>query len=142
MKHCPSCDEILGASAETCFKCRYVFKDLIKETRRERDFSRLVCSGCGAVNYYPNKTCQVCKTPLKPQFTSASCGKINDRESELRPPPIWLFVVGILFPIVGVPLGIKYVFQRRDRSLIFVVLSFLGFLVTPTLYMMIVTYLL
>jgi len=142
MKHCPSCDEILGASAETCFKCRYVFEDAKrspKPSTPSSKSSRWLCPACGLTNYYPQKICQSCKALLKPQYVSASSAKNDGKKDKLRPPPIWLFVVGILIPIVGVPLGIKYVFQQRERSLIFVVLSFLGFLITPLLFMILFT---
>jgi uncharacterized Zn finger protein (UPF0148 family) len=88
-----SCGEYLGAASgtasDTRIKCQACFND--------NPLGALFCSVCGASLKYANSHTQN-RTPLDYGRTSREFSKIHPNDS----PSVWMFIVGFLFPVIGI----------------------------------------
>jgi len=133
MKTCPKCGELVGNSVSSCFKCKHSFG---MTASGSSGTNRRRCPDCGLVYYYPQKTCPTCKTSLNPYHSTMGSRNTyqNQRDDSMDVPPTWQYVVGILFPIVGIILGIVYLTQKRESAGLMLILSLIASVVLPFVY--------
>lgn len=88
MRTCPKCSELNGDSRTECWKCK---------------------ASLGAVDTY-KKICPKCGGRL------SVCSKDTEyKGSDSDNSGCWLYVVSVLFPLVGIILGCIYIARREDE---------------------------
>ena len=102
MKKCPKCGELLGDSALTCFKC--------KSSQPKSTSYRKICQKCQSIYSSSASTCEKCHSTLAVHYDHQSI-PVSQEESEM-----WPYVVGFLFPVVGVILGLIYIGQKKSNG--------------------------
>lgn len=102
MKTCPKCGELNGEDRDSCFKCR----TRLNSNRRIRK----ICPKCGAAySYSPNKeTCDECGTRLS--VSSYDSNATTQGYAEW-----WHYAVAILFPLIGLIMGLVYLSRGEDE---------------------------
>lgn len=102
MKTCPSCGEPLGNDVTKCFKCGALMP--------KNDGYQKICPRCNLI-YRSNATeCERCHGPLSVYSSAlAATQKHSFGSGEL-----WPYILALLFPYIGIILGLIFVAQKRD----------------------------
>ena len=90
MKTCPKCKEINGENQIKCFKCG--------ETIGVISSYKKFCPKCGQIYSSQTTNCETCSTRLEVKDTRTSYAQSGGSDT-------WMYIVGILIPIVGIILG-------------------------------------
>ncbi|WPX10075.1 zinc ribbon domain-containing protein [Anaerocellum danielii] len=102
MKICPKCNELNGENRTECWKCGAILGPVDKYKK--------VCLRCGLI--YPQKAeiCDKCGGRL-----SVYDGSTNYKFSRNDSSGCWLYIIAILFPLIGIILGCVYLARREDE---------------------------
>lgn len=102
MKTCPKCGELNGDDRSDCFKCKATLPNTGK--------LRKICPKCGAAyTYSPNKEeCDNCGTRLQVQSYDSNASTQGYAEW-------WHYAVAILFPLIGLIMGLVYISRGDDE---------------------------
>ncbi|WP_273324262.1 hypothetical protein [Vallitalea guaymasensis] len=103
MKTCSKCGELNGENAIRCFKCNNSFGP--------QDNYKKICQKCGSIYSSRTENCKECGSRLA-VYTSDN---INSHSSVDRS-GFWMYIVAVLFPIVGIILGCVYIARREDET--------------------------
>lgn len=121
MRTCPKCGETNGSTQTKCFKCGADLGPV--------DSYKKICPKCGLVYGPKSEKCEKCGERLavmadRPAVPAQQKSTSKDYMDG------WLYVVAILFPVVGILLGCAYIIRHDDSvgkrmiilSLVFTVL--------------------
>lgn len=102
MKTCPKCGELNGDDRSDCFKCKTKLPNTGK--------LRKVCPQCGALyTYSPQKMeCDDCGVRLQVQSYDSNASTQGYAEW-------WHYAVAILFPLIGLIMGLVYLSRGDDE---------------------------
>ena len=103
MISCPKCGELNGDNSSTCFRCGAVFP-----TRA--DYKK-ICPKCGQIFDARQDYCTDCPDMRLSVYTGEQeySGGASRSRGE-----IWMYIVGVLIPIVGIILGCVYIARGDD----------------------------
>lgn len=102
MKTCPSCGELVGDTVKTCFKCHYTFPSTAVPSAPEYK----VCPKCKKLYKSSVESCEACHIPLA-AYSSPDVGYKSEK---------WPYILGFLFPAIGIVLGLIYISQKEDKG--------------------------
>ncbi len=114
MKTCPKCGELNGDDRTDCFKCRAALP--------AQQATRKVCPKCGAIYSPKSETCEACGTRLA--VYTPEKGSSGGSYAEW-----WHYLVAILFPLIGLIMGLVYLSRGDDdlgKTVIITVLAGVG----------------
>lgn len=100
MISCPKCGELNGDNSSACFQCGAAFP-------RRADYKK-VCPKCGRIYDARQDYCQDCPDMRLSVYTGSEADAGSRGE-------IWMYVVGILIPVVGIILGCVYIARGDDE---------------------------
>lgn len=98
MKECPKCGELNGDNNERCYKCNTVL---------EAAPSYRVCPKCKTIYSAKSQTCERCGVPLAVYTAEMSYASTGSADK-------WMYVIAVLFPLIGIILGMIYLARRED----------------------------
>ncbi|ACM60483.1 double zinc ribbon protein [Caldicellulosiruptor bescii] len=102
MRICPKCNELNGENRTECWKCGAILGPVDKYKK--------ICLKCGRI--YPQRAeiCDECggKLAVYSEDTNYKYSKANNSS-------FWLYIVSILFPIIGIILGCIYIARKEDN---------------------------
>lgn len=102
MRTCPKCNELNGESRTECWKC--------KTSLGAVDTYKKICPKCGFIYSQKTENCEKCGGRL------SVCSKDTEyKGSDSDNSGCWLYVVSVLFPLVGIILGCIYIARREDE---------------------------
>lgn len=105
MRECPKCGELNGDQNERCYKCNeYLGKSAVKKK---------ICPRCMEV-YYDSEidSCPKCHERLR-DFDSVSTSSYHG--GGYGPDvPVWAYIVSVLFPMIGIIMGLIYLTRGDD----------------------------
>lgn len=102
---CPKCGELNGDNSSTCFRCGAAFP-------KRPDYKK-ICPKCGRIYDARQDTCTNCPDVRLSVYTGESeyySGGASGGGGE-----IWMYIVGILIPVVGIILGCVYIARGDDE---------------------------
>ena len=102
MKTCPKCNELNGNSRTECYKCKTFIGGA--ETYKKK------CQKCGLIYSQKMDRCDKCDGTLSVYSEDSYSGESNSDKSE-----IWMYVVSVLIPLVGIVLGCIYIARSEDE---------------------------
>ncbi len=101
MKKCAKCGELNGGNANACFRCGASFPPAVGYKK--------ICPRCGGIFDGRMDTCPDCPDVRLSVYTG------DGEYSQARErPEIWMYIVGILIPLVGIILGCIYIARGED----------------------------
>ncbi|ADQ40879.1 hypothetical protein Calkr_1377 [Caldicellulosiruptor acetigenus I77R1B] len=102
MRICPKCGELNGENRTECWKCGSILGPVDKYKK--------ICLKCGRI--YPQKAeiCDECGGELAVYDVDTNYNNTKTDSSVG-----WLYIVSILFPVVGIILGCIYIARREDN---------------------------
>lgn len=103
MRTCVKCNELNGENRTECWKCKTPFPPA--------DTYKKVCPKCGVV--YPQKaeSCEKCGGRL-----SVCTDVTGIRPWNIEDSGCWMYIISVLFPLVGIILGCIYISRREDEK--------------------------
>ena len=121
MRICPKCGETNGNNLTKCFKCGANLGSV--------DSYKKICPNCGLVYGPKSETCEECGERLS-VVADRPAVSFQQKPASKDYMDTWLYVVAILFPVVGILLGCAYIIRHDDfvgkrmiiLSLVFMVL--------------------
>ncbi|HIU49387.1 MAG TPA: zinc ribbon domain-containing protein [Candidatus Avimonoglobus intestinipullorum] len=97
MKTCPYCGESIEDNSAQCFKCG---------THLKTSAYQKICPKCKQIYRADQDYCKNCPDTLLSVY-------MPDAASE-KGSAAWMYVVGFLFPLIGIILGIVYIARKED----------------------------
>ncbi|AZT91644.1 hypothetical protein ELD05_06540 [Caldicellulosiruptor changbaiensis] len=101
MKICPKCNELNGENRTECWKCGAILGPVDKYKK--------ICPRCGLIYSQRSEICDKCGGRL-----SVYDGSTDYKFSGTDNSGCWLYIVSILFPLIGIILGCIYIARRED----------------------------
>ena len=99
MKTCPKCGELNGENSTQCFQCG---------THLKVSAYQKICPKCKQIYRADQEYCDNCPdTTLSVYMPDDPCEKGGS--------VTWMYVVGFLFPLIGIILGIVYIARREEE---------------------------
>jgi len=98
VKQCPKCNELNGENRTECYKCG-AFIGKVHSYKK-------ICPKCGFIYSANAESCEKCGGRLS---------VYSEDKSEYDNSGCWLYIVSVLFPFLGIILGIVYIARREDE---------------------------
>ena len=99
MKECPKCGELNGDTNGRCYKCNTALESVPSYKK--------ICPKCKTIYSAKKDTCDQCHIPLAVynQEILENSGIGTDRG---------MFVIALLFPLIGIIMGLIYLARQED----------------------------
>ena len=101
MKTCPKCGELNGNNNTKCYKCGTPLGKI--------DGYKKICPKCGILYSSKTSRCEKCGGLLSVFSGEVLTGSSSDAEK-------WPYIIAILFPLIGIILGLIFIGQRKDEG--------------------------
>lgn len=109
MKHCPKCNELNGDESTICFKCKTQFPG----SGRSDNYKK-ICQKCGLTFGSSAVICSSCGAGLSVVSSSYSNGGRSSSSKSSGESNVWLYIVSIIIPFLGIVLGCIKIAKDED----------------------------
>lgn len=101
MRPCSNCNELNGKNRRYCYQCNTFLGPV--------DQFKKVCRSCGSIFEQKVEHCNKCGILL-----SVYSGDTYDHIQETDDGEMWMFVVSVIIPLLGIVLGLIYIVREQD----------------------------
>lgn len=101
MRTCSTCNELNGKNRSYCYQCN-TFLGAVDQFKK-------VCRNCGSIFEQKVDRCNKCGIQL-----SVYSGDTYDHIQETNDGEMWMFVLAVLIPLLGIILGLIYIVRKED----------------------------
>ena len=101
MRTCPKCNELNGKNRTTCWQYDTFIGPI--------EMFKKICRSCGSIFDQKIEHCNKCGDLL-----SVYSGDISNHVEDTDNGEMWMFVVSIIIPLLGIILGLIYIARKDD----------------------------
>lgn len=101
MRTCSTCNELNGKNRSYCYQCN-TFLGAVDQFKK-------VCRSCGSIFEQKVDHCNKCGVQL-----SVYSGDTFNHYHESDEGEMWMFVVSVIIPLLGIVLGLIYIARKED----------------------------
>lgn len=104
---CPNCQELNGKNSTNCFNCQ--------ERLNSKSGSRKICTECRSIANHSFSNCMDCGGRLADiSRASQYMQRQSSSTSSETVGEFWMYVLAIIFPVLGIILGLVYIARSDD----------------------------